>query len=260
VDVSDVLRDRMHEPGGLQRMAVVSAAAHGAILAFVLFAPHAWFSSGDEAPKTVMTISLGGGAPGPANGGMTSEGGKAIQEPAPPDAKKAPPVSPAAKTPEMTVPLPKAKPTKAPPTVVKNAPDQARGRTTSKGEPTPGSANVETGAKGMGFGLSTGGGNGSGSSLDVDVGTFCCPEYLMQMLDLIRRNWNDQSEVHDHVVMHFKIQRDGSLTDIAVEKQSRSVLNNTNAQRALNLTKRVVPLPTDYPNPTLGVHLDFDYQ
>jgi outer membrane biosynthesis protein TonB len=260
VDVSDVLRDRMHEPGGLQQMAVVSAIAHGAIVAFVIFAPGAWFGRGADAPKTVMTISLGGGVPGPQNGGMTTIGGKAVQEAPPPEAKREAPRPPAAKTPEMTLPLPKAKPTKAVTTPVKQAPDDARGRTPSKGVPTPGSAAVDTGVRGQGFGLSTGGGNGVGSTLDVDVGTFCCPDYLIQMGNQIRANWSDQSEVHDVVMVKFTIQRSGLLTGIAVDKASRSVLNTTAAFRAVQLTRQLVPLPAEFPNPTLTVDLSFEYK
>ena len=36
MDVSDVLRDRMQEPAGLQRMVAASALGHAAILAAVL--------------------------------------------------------------------------------------------------------------------------------------------------------------------------------------------------------------------------------
>lgn len=261
VDVSDVLRDRMHEPVGLERMAVVSAVAHGAILTLILFAPKAWFGHQTDAPKTVMTISLGSGVPGPQNGGMTTIGGKAVQE-APPvaDAKRQPDRPPAAKAPEMTVPLPNVKPTKAAPPSVKQAPDEARGRTTSKGLPAPGSSNVETGVRGQGFGLSTGGGNGAGSTLDVDVGTFCCPDYLIQMGNQIRANWNDQSEVHDTTMVKFTIQRNGQLTNIAVSKRSRSQLNDNAAVRAVQLTKQLVPLPANFPNPTLTVDLSFEYQ
>ena len=62
---------------------------------------------------------------------------------------------------------------------VKQAPDEARGRTPTKGARAErsGSAIAETGARGQGFGLSTGGGAGSGSTLDV--GDFCCPDYLV---------------------------------------------------------------------------------
>jgi len=210
-----------------------------------------------------MTISLGSGTPGPQNGGMTTIGGQAIQEavPEPPKAREAP-RAPAAKAAEMTLPPPNTKPLKTPNAArVKQAPDQARGRTPSKGaEPTPGSASVDTGVRGQGFGLSTGGGRGSGSSLDVDVANFCCPDYLVQMGEQIRANWQDQSEVHDEVLVKFTIERDGKLTDVQVERPSRYLPNNQAAQRAVLLTRQLVPLPASFPNPTLTVHLNFQYQ
>jgi hypothetical protein len=33
-----------------------------------------------------------------------------------------------------------------------------------------------------------------------------------------------------------------------------------NAQRAVTLTKQLPPLPEAFPNPTLTVHLNFEYQ
>jgi len=55
-----------------------------------------------------------------------------------------------------------AKASKTPAPVVKQAPDDARGRTPTRGaQPAFGSAVAYTGARGQGFGLSTGGGAGS---------------------------------------------------------------------------------------------------
>lgn len=260
MDVSDVLRDRMQEPAGLERMALFSALAHGAIVAIFILSPHGWFQGEAPAKKLVMTISLGVGTPGVVNGGMTPEGGKAVQEQAPPDAKRQPVTPPAAKAPEMTMPLPKAKPTKAATQTVKQAPDQAKGRVTSKGEPTPGSSNVDTGIRGQGFGLSTGGGHGAGSSLDVDIGDFCCPDYLSQLVEIVKRNWNDQSEVHDAVTVRVTIRRDGTLLNPTVERPSRSILNTNAALGAVRSTPRVAPLPPEYTNPTLTLGLVFQYQ
>ncbi|HEX4347046.1 MAG TPA: TonB C-terminal domain-containing protein [Vicinamibacterales bacterium] len=258
MDVSDVLRDRMHEPSGLQRMALLSAVAHGAIVALIVFAPRGWFQTTSDAPKLVMSISLGGGTPGPVNGGMTQIGGKAVQEPAPPDAKRQPITPPAAKAPEMTMPLPTAKPTKAATQTVKQAPEQAKGRVTSKGDPTPGSSNVDTGVRGQGFGLSSGGGHGSG--IDIDVGAFCCPDYLTQVVEIIKRNWNDQSDVHDNVKIRVTIQRDGTLTNPTVEQASRSILNTNAAQTAVRAARAVPPLPREYTNATLSLGFVFQYQ
>src|SRR5579872_238064 len=173
MEVTDVLRDRMQEPAGLQRMASLSILAHATGVILLVFAGGLLGRSAD-APQTVMTITLGGGN-GPANGGMTAMGGRPVQQAEPPPEVKRPePVRPpAAKAPEMTVPVPKAKPVK-PSTAVSQAPDQARGKTPTKGaEVQIGSAIADTGTRGQGFGLSSGGGPGAGSTLDV--ADFCCP-------------------------------------------------------------------------------------
>src|SRR5436190_21476866 len=124
MDVTDVLRDRMHEPGGLERMATVSIIVHSAVIVTMLFAPRMWLKPAPDAPKTTMTITLGGGAPGPVSGGLTPEGGKPIQVQRPPEEAAKPEAirPPAAKTPEMTLPEKNAKPSKTTPTPVKEAP------------------------------------------------------------------------------------------------------------------------------------------
>ncbi len=60
MEVTDVLRDRMHEPAGLQQMAVVSVLLHGSLAAILVLAPGGWLSQKVETPREVMTISLGG--------------------------------------------------------------------------------------------------------------------------------------------------------------------------------------------------------
>src|SRR5881296_4757260 len=104
MEVTDVLRDRMHEPAGLQRMLVVSIAVHTTLTAGLFFAPERWLDRPQEAPRTVMTISLGGGG-GPRSGGMTAMGDRPVQVQTPPEQPKPrePVRPPAAKTPEMTV-------------------------------------------------------------------------------------------------------------------------------------------------------------
>jgi TonB family protein len=262
MDVTDVLRERMAEPAGLQRMLTISLLVHAGAFAMLLLAPSRWLPSSASEPKTVMTISLGGGNGGPMNGGFNAIGGKAVQEIRPPDAKLPEPVRPpAAKTPEMTVPLPAKTPAKvAPPRpVVKQAPDEARGRTPTRGAETrEGSAIAETGARGQGFGLSTGGGSGSGSYLDV--GNFCCPDYIAIMVQRIQANWNSQSEVPGEVFIKFTIQRDGTITEPQVERASPYQVLNINALRAVVGTKQLPPLPAQFSNATLGVHLQFEYK
>lgn len=261
MDVGDVLRDRMAEPQGLQRMATVSLLAHIAVTAAVLFAPTRLFIRPAETPRTVMTISLGG-VPGPRNGGLTTMGGRPVQEQTPPDAPKRPEAvrPPAAKPPEMTLPKPNTKPVKASPAPqVKQAPDEARGRTPTRGaQVAAGTAVAETGVRGQGFGLSTGGGGGTGSYLDV--ANFCCPDYLVTMTERIRANWNFRQEVSGNVLIRFTIERSGALTDIQVEKGTGYPALDLSAQRAVYMTRQLPPLPAQFPNPTLTVHLNFNYE
>jgi len=262
VDVTDVLRDRMNEPKGIERMFAASILAHAVVVAGFIFAPGGWLDSQKAAPRTVMTITLGGGNEGPANGGMTPMSARPVQEVKPPDEPKRPePVRPpAAKAPEMTVPIPNKAPTKTPPPPkVAQAPDEARGRTPTRGaEVRTGSAVAETGARGQGFGLSSAGGSGSGSRLDV--ADFCCPDYIIQMVQRVRSNWVAQAEVPGMAVVKFTIQRDGKIVDISLERSSGYQNIDLSSQRALFVTKTLNPLPAQFPNPTLTVHLNFEYQ
>jgi TonB family protein len=262
MDVTDILRDRMQEPEGLQRTTMVSFVLHGALMAVLLFAPSGWLSSarGPDS-RTVMTITLGGGSPGPQAGGITSIAGRPVQVQVPPEESRRPePVRPpAAKPPEMTLPKPDATPTrKPPPPSVEQAPPEARGSTPTRGEnPTPGSSVAETGARGQGFGLSTGGGGGSGSHLDV--ANFCCPDYLTTMVERIRRHWEARAEVPGEVVVVFTIQRDGSITGVSVERSSGYAVLDINAHRAILSARQLPQLPAEFTNPTLTVHLNFQY-
>src|SRR5436190_17774659 len=89
MDVSALIHDRTEEPAGLQYMVVVSVLIHALGLGAALFGPGRWLSPPPE-PKPVMTITLGGGTPGPLNGGLTAIGGRPVQEQTPPDAPKRP--------------------------------------------------------------------------------------------------------------------------------------------------------------------------
>ena len=209
-----------------------------------------------------MTISLSGGNDGPVTGGMTAMSSRPVQQVKPPDEPKRPePVRPpAAKAPEMTVPIPNKTPTKSPPAPkVQQAPDQARGRTPTKGdEVRTGSAVAETGARGQGFGLSSAAGTGTGAQLDV--ANFCCPEYVVQLVQRIRSNWDARAEIPGVTVVKFTIQRDGTIADAQVEKSSGYTTLDIAALRAVVGTRQLQPLPAAYTNPSLGLHLTFEYR
>ena len=254
--VTQVVNVRGREVDSLQRMLGVSVAAHAILIAVVAFSPSSWFGARTaEEPKNLMVISLGG-PPGPRTG-MTTMGGRPVQT-VPVDAKKAiePVRPPAAREPEMIEPK-KAAPKKAEAKVQQDAKDP-RSRTPTKGEELQkGSSVAETGARGQGFGLSSGGG-GTGSYLGT--ANFCCPEYIATMLDLIRRNWDSKQQAVGIAVVKYTVQRDGTLTAVQVEKSSGYATLDLLANRAVLLTRKLPPLPPAFNEPSLTVHLFFEYQ
>ena len=76
MEVTDILRDRMQTPAGLQKMVSLSIAVH-VLLGAGLMVSRGGFGR-HEVPPTLMTISLSGSA-GPENGGMTALGGRPVQ-------------------------------------------------------------------------------------------------------------------------------------------------------------------------------------
>jgi TonB family protein len=61
-------------------------------------------------------------------------------------------------------------------------------------------------------------------------------------------------------VVKFTIERDGRINQTMVEKSSGYAPLDISAQRAVVVTRTLPPLPTAFPNPTLTVHLNFQYQ
>lgn len=254
--VSDILIDRARYDDRIGRMISVSLAAHVLLLVVLVLLPHEWKRPNQNV--AIMTITLGG-TPGPRTGGMTPIGGRAVQAVAPPQAKPVPATPPAAKPPEMVMPQEKPSARTTPAPKVSKPADETKARKPAFGtEIQEGSARVETGGKGNNFGLTTGGGSGAGGYLDV--GNFCCPEYLQTMLQLIQANWNGNQSVSGQSQVKFTIMRDGTLTDIELEKPSGYFALDRESQRAVLVTKRLPPLPRPFTEDHLTVHLVFQYQ
>lgn len=252
--VTGVLVERAAAVRGLPRMVTLSAVGHVVMAAGLILWSTLVKPAPDDRVRPVMTISLGG-VPGPQAGGMTMMG-RPIQAAEPlPEARRPEPLRPpAAKPPAMVLPDPKARPARTPP---KPAP-AASARAASPAPARSAAPPTPDPNRGMGFGgLSTGGGGGAGGYLDVK--DFCCPDYLVTMLQVVQRNWHSRQEVGGETLVKFRIQRDGRITDIELEKSSGYAALDLTAQRALFLTQRVPPLPSAFPDDQLTVHLRFEY-
>jgi protein TonB len=257
--VSDVLNARSQVADGLSRMVMVSLGAHIVLVALIAIVPRDWLSPDTEPDVPRMMISLGG-APGPDTGGMTQMAARPIQEIAP-ELPKVPFVQPpAAKTPRMTVPEPAAKPPSRQNRVEKPA-ESSRSRKPVRGEEIrSGSSTVDTGGVAVPFGgLSQGGGGGQGLT-PLNVENFCCPDYLQTMIQQIRRNWNQEQGAAGSVVVKYTVRRDGMLTQIEVIKSSNHVVLDLESRRAVINTRQLPPLPREYTEPHLTIHLTFEYK
>lgn len=253
--VSEVIVGRVQQAESLQRTIGASLVGHLGLIAMVLFMPAAWFGSGSQEPPVVMTISLGGPV-GPRDGGLTQMGGRPVQAVAEAKPSIEPVRPPAARTPEMIEPK-KAAPKKAESKVTETAKTPS-GRTPIKGEEVrKGSAvSAAASARGQGFGLSSGGG-GTGSYLDT--ANFCCPEYIALMVEQIRSNWISQQQGTGVTMIKYTIQRDGTIANWVVERSSGYPTLDFMATRALQLTRKLQPLPPAFTEPSLTVHLTFEY-
>jgi TonB family protein len=238
-EVTDVIVARRTREEPFNAMLVWSLVVHGTLIGALLFGPFDWGVEA-EAPRTVMTISLAG-PPGPRTG-ATMEGGRAIAPP-PPEAIPTPMPPPPPKPAEKVIPTETRRRPPAKPKVEE--------------EPQPGVTRTDTGTRGQGFGLSAGGGSTGG--VQLDVANFCCPEYIQQMVTLIQRNWQQNQGVRGNTVMKFTITRSGTIQGVMVEKPSGFVALDLAAERAL-LTTRLGELPPQFPNPSLTVHITFEYQ
>jgi TonB family protein len=114
-------------------------------------------------------------------------------------------------------------------------------------------------------------GTDAGSVLDAaglgstEIGDFCCPDYLVTMIQRIRGSWARNgpgiscrpSRDACRGTVRFTIQRDGAISKVSVEKRSGYRSLDTSALTAVRLASKLPPLPAAFPKPTLTVHFRF---
>lgn len=214
---------RMH--AGLDRMVGWSTMAHVTLLACVALVPANWLGARlASVPEPVVTFSVSGTV-GPRDGGLT-------------------PVAVPPRHFEQARTQKAIEPRREMPVASSDVVEPRR-------------VVSQTGAPRETLGLTTGGG---GTGAPLDAGDFCCPEYIATMQELIHRHWTSVQQVRGTTIMKFTIERDGRLTGIAREKSSGQTTLDYLSERALLQTGQLPPLPAAYTQPSLIVHLSFEYQ
>ncbi|HEX9654240.1 MAG TPA: TonB family protein [bacterium] len=102
-----------------------------------------------------------------------------------------------------------------------------------------------------------------GEGMRLDVKEFPFSYYLAALRTRIQSNWDPpyqaaRSSITRKALVFFKIQRDGTITNIALEKSSGDVLFDRAAQAAVMQANPLPPLPFDFPERALGVHFEFE--
>jgi TonB family protein len=84
--------------------------------------------------------------------------------------------------------------------------------------------------------------------------------YLNILLNKISQNWNNPYKNIDIIlksVVYFEIDENGLISNIRVEKDSGDEIYNESTIRAIALTKKLPPLPQEFSDDYLKVHLEF---
>ena len=80
------------------------------------------------------------------------------------------------------------------------------------------------------------------------------------MQSRIQSVWESRQQSLGTTIVRFVIQRDGTMTDVEVERSSGNATLDLIATRAIRLARQLPPLPAEYPNPSLTIHMTFEYQ
>ena len=247
--VGDLIAERGRErfPWGIGTL--LAALLHGSIAAALLYsASHR--PSRFVMPRTVAVRLLpagslkGGAAPAPAPAPEPEK--TKILKPAPEDVPP-PPTDKA-----VLLPAKEKEDKKKTATATRPSPEKPRAPDVSlpsAGESSGGGAGGPVGA----------GGNVGVSGATLDDADFKYSYYIERMLVAIGMNWFKPSQAGDvSPVIHFRIEKDGTISDASVERSSGLPFVDRAALRAVISSSPLPPLPSEYGGSQLGVHLKFD--
>lgn len=221
-------------------------------------------------------VSLPGGGGG-GGGGSPRPAGEQPGQPAPAAQKESmkeltvPQKTPAGSQSALRHPVEEAKPTAKKPATVKkteiSAPQPGVQEGGARGSETGQAGGTGTGGSG-GSGLRIGvgegpGGFGSGYGDPTGTSSFPFTYYLQIIIDRVSSNWFNATSHLDYSgeyqsVIYFKILRNGQIADLKIEQPSELAALDLTARRAVELAAPFPPLPRDFENDYLVVHLIFE--
>jgi len=256
--------ERLH----FKRAIYFSVGAHLIFLLLIFISPHLPKPSKKGLIHYIplnMVVAGGGG------GGGGGSGKPAAGKPAPPAKKESlrdltipQKIQPESK-PAMRYPV--DKPAKEPKSKVEKKAAITRPETSPQDKTAQsGTAEGVEGGTGMGTGLRIGGGEGPGGPGYGSGGlaNFPYTYYLNIITDRVSSNWF--SSLVDpgisgsfQTIIYFRIEKSGQVSDIKIEQSSGVTPLDLSAVRAVKASAPFPPLPREYDDAYLGIHLIFEH-
>jgi periplasmic protein TonB len=230
---------------------VLHAAVLGGLLASALSRPMKF-----APPRAVQVRLL------PA-GSLRAPEVRAAPQPAPP------PPPPAVERPRIEKPPEEQPPPPSKKALLLPAPDKKKpptpvpvsrpGRAPTPAVDLPASGDESAGAASTVAPGAAGAGNAGVGGLKIDQADFKYPIYIERMVMIISLNWFKPAQtVQSSPVVHFQIERDGTVTDARIVTSSGLPFVDRAALRAVLASSPLPPLPADYAGPHLGIQVVFE--
>jgi TonB family protein len=244
-----------------KKAVVFSFTAHLAFFLFILLSPNLQKSSSGEMIHYVELISFPGGGGG---------GEEKIAETILPERKTLRDLTTPQKLQQKTVPTlrhPVEKPEKETRTKEeKKAVIQKQSTGTKAAE----AGSVKEKGTGPGSGIRLGGGSGSSSdtgsafSSQIGLSNFPFTYYLQLIIDRVSNNWftslvDPGISGSFQVTVHFKIYKNGQISELKIEESSGIKSLDLSALRAIQTSASFPPLPGAYEDEYLGIYLIFEH-
>ncbi len=103
------------------------------------------------------------------------------------------------------------------------------------------------------------GGSAGIGGFKIDQADFKYPVYIDRMVAIMSMNWFKPAQVvQTNPVVHFQIERDGTITDSRLVVSSGLAFVDRAALRAVLASSPLPPLPADYAGPHLGIQVVFE--
>lgn len=254
-----------------KRAVILSVFVHLMLFLLIILSPYLPKSSRQPMIHYVNVVSLPGGGGGGKPGGGSPGGAEKVAETAIPERETLKDLTTPQKledVPSSSLRHPVEKPKKEPiPKTEKKAVIQKSEKTSlsqgSKEEAEGGGA-----GSGVRFGFGSGSGSGTGFqspySSQIGLSTFPFTYYLQIIIDRVSGNWftslvDPGTRGNFQTTVYFRILRDGRVSSLKIEESSGLRSLDLSALRAVQSSSPFPPLPKEYEEEYLGIHLIFEH-